>query len=438
VYYTSECDFEGLDWLKRSCRQKGMIMFQYPEGLYTDVRIENVFHTQIGYTLGKMENCIVRNYQAAFIRIYDGSKWYYSALTDTDKIQSEIDSLARMAKPLPAIDSDPVVQKLQANTGDFLTFSGNSVSRIPKETKTSFCESLFPFVINRSLITLWNVYYSDSHKVKEIYSSKGANLRFDTQLAQFVIIIRLADGTRHHSGFFDKSAVDFMELPELSRDCTDFVSKSEEFLKHAEPVIPGTYPVVLSPHVAGVFAHESFGHRSEADFMMGDRQALNEWQIGKKIAADIVSIVDNGHIPGSGYVPFDDEGTRAEKTFLIRNGLLSGRLHSASTAAFFNEALTGNARALSYEFQPIVRMATTYFLPGDKTFGELISDIRNGFYIESCTHGSGLSRFTIAPLFAYKIENGKLGKNRRIFQSLQGICLKPWMISTGCQIISKS
>ena len=51
---------------------------------------------------------------------------------------------------------------------------------------------------------------------------------------------------------------------------------------------------------------------------------------------------------------------KAKKTYLIKDGILTGRLHSATTAASLNEELTGNARALNFEFEPIVRMTTTY------------------------------------------------------------------------------
>ena len=51
------------------------------------------------------------------------------------------------------------------------------------------------------------------------------------------------------------------------------------------------------------------------------------------MGAEILSIVDDGSRPGTGYVPFDDEGTPAQATYLVRNGILTGRLHSVATAA---------------------------------------------------------------------------------------------------------
>ena len=156
---------------------------------------------------------------------------------------------------------------------------------------------------------------------------------------------------------------------------------------------PGKYNVILSPLAAGVFAHESFGHKSEADFMVGDETMKREWSIGKKIGADILSIVDYGNMPGTGYVPFDDEGTKAKKTFLVEKGILKGRLHSSVTAASLYEEVTGNARALNFEFEPIVRMTTTFILPGEKTKQELIGEVNEGIFVDTIKHGSGMSTF---------------------------------------------
>jgi TldD protein len=134
-----------------------------------------------------------------------------------------------------------------------------------------------------------------------------------------------------------------------------------------------------------------------------------EWEIGKKVASEVVSIVDCGDDPtNTGYCPIDDEGNLSRKTYLINKGTLSGRLHSGETAESINEEITGNARAINFEFEPIVRMTNTYFEAGNLTFDELIKPIENGYLIKTVTHGSGMSTFTLAVNRAYKIENGKV------------------------------
>jgi TldD protein len=144
--------------------------------------------------------------------------------------------------------------------------------------------------------------------------------------------------------------------------------------------------------------------------MLGDESMKKEWIIGKKVGAEILSIVDNGLEAGSGLVQFDDDGTRPGKTYLIKNGILSGRLHSAATAAELGEELTGNSRAMSFEFEPIVRMTTTYIEAGNKTKEELFGEVKDGVYIETIKHGSGLSTFTMAPSLAYRIRDGRVAE----------------------------
>ena len=110
---------------------------------------------------------------------------------------------------------------------------------------------------------------------------------------------------------------------------------------------------------------------------------------------------------GSGFVPYDDEGCPAGKTYLIKDGILSGRLHSASTAADLGDEPTGNARAINFEFEPIVRMTATYIEAGAETKEELFSKVKDGIYIDDISHGSGMTTFTIAPFQMCIRDRGK-------------------------------
>lgn len=385
-------------------------MFKFPKNLYTDVRIEDVFETNIVYTLGELEESKVRKYKAAFLRVFDGKRWYYSSISDVDSIQDEIDKLCNMAKPNVNLNENPIVKKFEVNKGQYLKFNNHSVEDITKEEKDELLKSLFHVIEGRESIKMWKATYIDCRKKFQFYSSKGADLAFDTQRAGFALNFNLVNGHKKLSETYLKCFNYYRDLKVEEHEVKAFIEKCEEFLINSEKVNPGRYIVVLSPEVAGVFAHESFGHKSESDFMVGDETMKREWALGKKVGADILSIVDDGQEMGNGYVSFDHEGTKARKTYLIKDGVLTGRLHSASTAAQLQEELTGNARSINYEFEPIVRMTSTYILPGDKTKEELFSEIKDGFYIETFKHGSGMSTFTIAPSLAYRIENGKIAE----------------------------
>ena len=389
-------------------------MFRFPDGVYVDIRIEKVFETKIQNTLGTLEELKERKYEGALIRLFDGKRWYYSSITDVNSIQDEINRLYNISEPNKDIYNHAIVKKFEVHTESYLNFIDNSIDLISKEEKLNLVNGYYPIVSNNEYVKLWRANYIDQKIEKRFISSKGSDFTFDYQRVGFRIFFELVNGEKKFSERFDFASNYYNELKGLEGKIEEKLKKSIDFLNNAEDIEPGEYTVVLSPEAAGVFAHESFGHKSESDFMIGDEKMKQEWKIGKKVGSSILSIVDDGNKLGAGYVPFDDEGTKAKETYLIKEGILAGRLHSSVTAASLDEELTGNARALNFEFEPIVRMTTTYIKPGSLSFEELISDIENGLLIETIKHGSGMSTFTIAPSLAYRIKNGKIDKPVKI------------------------
>ena len=60
---------------------------KFPNGFYGDLRVEDVSETMLQVTLGNWEEIKERSYQAAFIRLYDGTRWYYASTTDVGSLQ---------------------------------------------------------------------------------------------------------------------------------------------------------------------------------------------------------------------------------------------------------------------------------------------------------------------------------------------------------------
>ena len=391
-------------------------MFDFKEGFYSDVRIEDRFTTSIRYRNGALEESKQSSVKKAFIRVYDGKMWYYASTYRTGAVQEELEKLYAMATPDPAIIDDAAVRRLQGNRAELIKFSGDCVKDVPIEKKRALLENVFAAAQSSQYVKMYVGVYSDRYSVYEFYSSKGAEIKYDFQLCGARTALALANDSDNFSDSEGDTADSFGKLAALFTPdkIKDFVAELENFLLNAKPVQAGVFPVILSPTAAGVFAHESFGHKSESDFMLGDENMKKEWTLGKKVGADILSIYDSGEEEGSGYVPFDDEGTRTQKTYLIKNGVLTGRLHSAATAADLEEEVTGNARAINCEFEPIVRMTSTIIEAGETPKEELFSRVKHGYYIKSYKHGSGMSTFTIAPARAYEIVDGKIGEPVKI------------------------
>ncbi len=386
-------------------------MYKFPKNFYSDVRIEHIYRSHIRIEMGRLEEIKEANDSGAFIRLFDGKKWYYSSTTDLSSIDKELESLAALATPNPDVNNHPLVVRLQKNSGDCCRYNKNSVQNIPLSEKLALAREYAHVVENDEEINYWSANYSDSNITKEFSSSIGCNVKFDTQITGMRIGFKFGSGANGFSEMWCKAFTTYEELKGLQHLTKAHIEKARNFYKNAQTIPGGNYTVVLSPMAAGVFAHESFGHKSEADFMVGDEEMIKEWQLGKRVGSENLSILDDGNVLGSGYTPFDDEGNKACKTTLIEKGILRGRLHSAETAAALREDATGNARAMNFEYEPIVRMTCTY-IDSDKkmTKEQLINGVKYGILIDTIKHGSGMSTFTIAPSMAFLIEDGKITK----------------------------
>lgn len=385
-------------------------MIQFRDGFYADIRTEDRFRTVISYKTGVLEEMLTRVERRAFLRVYDGKLWYYASVTDLDHIQKTLDGLYAAATPNNDILSDPIVDRFERNRDTLMSFTDCSVRDIPASEKQTLLLSYLPLLTEDSCVTMPQGLYLDRNSVYHFVSSLGADITYDYQTCGVSFSCSMTEGDKKFSGHWQKGGTRLDELKDLEPTIRAAIAEQTSFMRNSVPVTPGKYPVVLSPEAAGVFAHESFGHKSESDFMLSDESMRDEWQLGKTVGSPILSIAECGSIPGCGFVPYDDEGTEARKNYLIKNGVLAGRLHNAVTAAALDEGLTGNARAIDCTFEPIVRMTTTYIEGGDKSFDELIAPIKHGYFIKTIRHGSGMSTFTIAPSLAYEIVDGKLGR----------------------------
>ena len=389
-------------------------MFQFRQDTYADVRIEDRFSTSVAYMNGMLKESKERTEKRAFISVFDGKMWYFASTTDLGDVQKKLDGLYAQAKSNPKIARNRTVSRFQVNVEEKMVFTDTSVRNISLAEKKALIESYLPILSSSPLMAMPQAIYLDRNSVFEFYSSKGAKIKYDYQTCGLVLSCTLAEGEKFFQAHHQIGDTKFVNLKGKTRVLKESFNEQLACMQNEVAITPGEYPVILSPEAAGIFAHESFGHKSEADFMLADEGIRREWQIGKAVASPLLTIVDCGKSLGSGYVPYDDEGTKARKNYLIKKGVLTGRLHSAATSAYLKEKTTGNARAVNCTFEPIVRMTNTYIEKGESTVEELFAGIKFGYYIKSVKHGSGMSKFTIAPNVAYEIVDGKITRPVKI------------------------
>ena len=178
------------------------------------------------------------------------------------------------------------------------------------------------------------------------------------------------------------------------------------------PVKGGAYTVVIDPVLTGLFVHEAFGHLSEADMAYENPDILEVMSMGRQFGPASLQIFDGAAPLGHrGSYFYDDEGTPATTTQLIKNGILVGRLHSRETAGKLEETPTGNARCLNYHYPPIVRMTNTWIERGTTPVADLFKGIKEGVYAKNWLGGmTNGEMFTFSAGEAWMIRDGKIAE----------------------------
>lgn len=200
----------------------------------------------------------------------------------------------------------------------------------------------------------------------------------------------------------------------------------------AESPPAGEMPVVLAAGSSGVLLHEAIGHGMEADF---NRKGISIYadRLGKRIAPDEVTIVDDATLPGArGSLNVDDEGSATERTVLVQDGILRSYLHDRISARHYGVPATGSGRRESFRHPVLPRMRSTYMEAGPHDPAAIVASVDRGIYCETFANGSvqiGAGDFAFYVRHGYLIEGGRLtrpvkdvnliGSGPRVLESIE-------------------
>jgi len=354
--------------------------------------------------------------------------WGFVSFNNLEDLRGRVEMAIRQAKLVGREKSQlatvsPVVDRVSAEVD-------RDPVAIPLAEKKQILDEYNEIVWRKPEIQTSTIGYSDSRKKAIFLSSLGSYIeqeRADINLRIAAVAAR--EGDVQQAGLSVGSRGDLTSIRQLHQE-VEHLSHHVVALLSAPKAKGGEYTVVLDPVLAGVFVHEAFGHLSESDFVYENDRVRELMALGKQFGSRELNIVDTATLPGlRGSYKYDDEGVPATRTYLIREGKLVGRLHSRETAAKMEEQPTGNARAISYRYPPIVRMTNTYIEPGTVSFEDMVGDIKEGIYAKNWYGGTtSMEMFTFSAGEAYMIRNGKIAESLRpvvltgnVFDTLKNI-----------------
>lgn len=256
-----------------------------------------------------------------------------------------------------------------------------------------------------------------------LVTSEGARIRSEVPRIFFSAMLTAKDGSKTENSFRWLNYTGGWEgMEELGVDkiVLEDVEAMHRTLREAEKLPPGKMDIVCGPQVTGIASHESCGHPVEADRILGREASqagmsfITSDMIGERIGSDLVNVVDDPTVAhGGGYYQYDDEGIRARKRYLYKDGLIHGFLQDRGSAGVLGGESNGAARTVAFNREPIVRMANTFVEPGDHSFEELVEGVERGVYIATFTEWNIDDKRWNQKYVgreAYLIEDGEVGR----------------------------
>ena len=397
---------------------------------YLEIRVEQSESTGLSFRGEKLDS-VDRSFSlGGGIRACHDGGWSFVTFNGLKELHERIEEAISQAK---LVGKD----KTQLATAEPIEdFVSEEIKRDPRsvslQDKRKLVEAYNQILLNfdpRIQTTMAGI--SDRFATKTFVNSTGSCIvqeRLDVN-GRFAAIAKGEDGIVRQGFESVHSRNDFDVLVGIEDRVRGAAERAVRQLE-AKSVKGGQYTVILDPYLAGVFIHEAFGHLSEADFVYENPKMQELLTLGKPMGIEQLNVVDDAtmeNLPGS--MKYDDEGVPGQRKYLIKNGVLTERLHSRETAGKMQEKPTGNARAIRANYPPIVRMTNTAIEPGDTSLEKMFEGIKEGVYAVRMLGGqTNGEMFTFAAAEGYMIRDGKVAEpvsdvtlSGNVFQTLQDI-----------------
>ena len=376
--------------------------------LYYEIRITEVGATQVVMENGQLEELSLNTEVGIGVRAFNGA-WGFSSANDMGRAEKAIETAMKIAKLSKGNSriylGDPVFDRAELE-------AKKPVADVDIGDKLALVKEASSLLDGNKIVSR-SVRYGDGVKRQIYFNSLGSEIETVVPRVNLVLSVTAKESGsmqtywKSFGGTAGWELVEGMDLPHW----TEFVKEKALSLLHAQAPPSGTFDVVMDPELTGVFIHEALGHACEADSVKNGDSIL-AGKLGERIAVEGLNVVDDPTLPGKfGSYIYDDEGIRAKRVDLIKDGVLVNYLTDRETSALLGLEPNGHGRAQSYAYPPLVRMGNTYVEPGDWSFDEMLEEVKNGLYMIGDKGGqvdTAGGTFTFGAKEGYIIEKGEI------------------------------
>lgn len=380
---------------------------------YADLFFEHSFKNNISLQDGEVNRCNSNIEYGVGVRVVskDQTGYAYVENINLKEMLNAAKTAARIAQESKIIA--PISLDLPAMKTDFYAVDTPWESILLKD-KIPYLQRLNKLIFDqdhRVIKVMASLSDTTSHIL--FFNSDGVSYYDYRPMVALAAVCVMQDGSRIENGYASRSyrrGFEFLTDELVSLLAHEVITNTSISFQAIKPK-GGEMPVVMAAGGSGILLHEAIGHAFEADFNRKNTSIFSD-QLHKQICNKEISVIDDGTIPyNRGSVNIDDEGVDGQKTYLVREGVLTSYLHDRISSKHYGVEPTGNGRRESFRCIPIPRMRATYMESGGYEEKEIISSVKRGVYVNQFTNGQvqiGAGDFTFFVKLGYLIENGQL------------------------------
>lgn len=395
---------------------------------YADFRVVETRSQGLGYSNGTPDKVEESRDRGFGIRVITKGAWGYCGSADLD--EKEIIEVAQKAVEIARASA--ILQKIPIELARSGSFKETYISPYKKDPfaitlseKLAFLAHLDEIQSKNAEITARDSFLDFRKTIKDYYNSEGTS--FHQELIHCGVGLSVSAGSgRNRStrsypaneGVYECKGYELLDEFDFASNIPIISEQSIALLK-APPCPAKTCDIVLDASHVGLVIHESIGHPLELDRVFGSERNFSGASFATpdnldalQYGSSIVNVTADPTAPyGLGSFGFDDEGIKADRVDLIKNGILVGYISSRETAHKIGRKSSGSMIADGWGNIPIVRMTNTNLQPGNKTFEQLISGIDDGLYLQTTSSWSiddMRQNFQFGCEIGWLIEGGKL------------------------------
>lgn len=334
-------------------------------GEFAEIFWEDRLNNQLAMRDDIIETVTSGRIHGAGVRVFHALRSVYAYTNDTSR-EGLLDCAAQIAAAVRHTPGDFDIHLTERTVHNI-----HLIHRYPSDTQQVSRLSILREASNAARdvsteIVQAQARYIDSDQRVWIANSEGLYTQDRRVLTRLVVVAIASNGTENqtgHEGPGASSGIELFDRVDPVETARTAANRAVRML-HAPQCPAGVMPIVMAGGFGGVVFHEACGHSLEATSVARGQSEFCG-KMGQKIAADCVTAIDDGTIPGAwGSINIDDEGTPANRLVLIENGVLKNYMVDKLNGLRMGMPSTGSGRRESYKYAPTSRMRNTFIAAG--------------------------------------------------------------------------